>query len=116
MLFIFFLINTIKQTNKRNFKMNSITNINEKTQRSECEPVFCGERNHIINYKGTLYCKEYPFDRILNPGTDTGPVNCNNCRVFGSWNGVHVMDCCNCVRWELEEQGKYHISVTEKAI
>jgi len=63
------------------------------------EILSCG---NFYQYDGELYAKQFPTEWAQNHMDGTGPKSCNNCRVFGSWNGVFIGYCANCAQYDYE--------------
>ena len=63
------------------------------------EILSCG---NFYQYDGELYANHFPHEWAQNHMDGTGPKSCNNCRYFGSWNGVFVGYCANCAHYDYE--------------
>jgi hypothetical protein len=65
--------------------------------------IFCGTQNNIYNYDGELYTATFPQEWASSHAPKSGPVDCDNCRHYGSWNGVFIGYCINCANNPLYE-------------
>ena len=64
------------------------------------EIVYCGDRRHYYSYDGELYTETFPEEWAQSHLPNTGPKECENCAIFGHWNGVFVSYCINCAQFE----------------
>jgi len=69
------------------------------------EVVFNGDRRQYYSYDGQLYTRTFPIEWAENHLPGTGPEECGNCAWFGSWNGVFIGYCANCVYEYTGERG-----------
>ncbi len=75
-------------------------------------PIFQGAQGKYYVINGVKYHMRFPLDWALNheahyvPDCDanikTGPVDCGNCKAYGSIRGVFVGYCSNCLRQYIE--------------
>lgn len=77
----------------------SIYSTSRKTMAHFTEILSCG---NFYQYDGELYTNHFPQEWAQNHMDGTGPKSCNNCRYFGSWNGVFVGYCANCAQYDYE--------------
>ena len=62
-------------------------------------------------YGDDLYAGTFPEEWAQDHAPGTGPVECEDCRVRGSWNGVFMLYCANCaINVYNGERGKGAIS------
>jgi len=54
------------------------------------------------SYDEELYCGTFPEEWAENHLLGTGPKDCTNCALYGSWNGVFLGYCANCANYEYE--------------
>ena len=79
-------------------------NYNEETKELEFElpePViirYQGSHGEYYSFNGVNYDIRFPVSWACQPLDDYqyGPENCNNCQVFGYYNGVFIGYCANC--------------------
>jgi hypothetical protein len=69
------------------------------------EVVFNGDRRQYYSYDGQLYTRTFPTEWAESHLPGTGPEECSNCAWFGSWNGVFIGYCANCVYYYKGERG-----------
>ena len=55
----------------------------------------------------TLYAPTFPEEWAINHIDKTGPLHCNNCYSYGSWNGVFIGYCVNCAVYIYEGKRGY---------
>lgn len=68
------------------------------------EFVICGDNRQYYSYDGELYTKTFPKEWAENHASGTGPNDCMNCLIYGSFNGVFIGYCINCSK-VIEYQG-----------
>ena len=51
---------------------------------------------YFTHSDGYKYVDTFPLDWLENENPTCGPVNCSNCRTYGSINGIFVGYCLNC--------------------
>jgi hypothetical protein len=56
------------------------------------------------SYHGELYIRQFPVMWAKSHAPETGPEECENCSLHGSWNGVFIGYCANCAAYEYEYQ------------
>jgi len=52
------------------------------------------------SYDNELYHKNFPEDWVTTHKPDTGPKECSNCALFGSFGGHFFAYCANCADYE----------------
>ena len=72
------------------------------------EIIMCGDKRQYYAYDGELYTATFPQEWVKSHSCDgTGPGECKNCNIFGSWNGVFIGYCMNCAEYVYNfERGK----------
>jgi len=63
---------------------------------------------------GELYTKQFPREWALKHLPYTGPKNCENCKYYGSWNGVFIGYCSNCAEEYQQDRGNGFIDIGEE--
>jgi len=58
--------------------------------------IYCGDHNQYYNYNDELYTATFPQEWASSHAPGSGPTECDNCRNYGSWNGVFIGYCINC--------------------
>lgn len=56
----------------------------------------CNALPYFTHSDGYKYVDTFPRDWLENEHPKCGPVNCSNCRTYGSINGIFVGYCLNC--------------------
>jgi hypothetical protein len=77
-------------------------------------PIIQGERGKFYIYQGFRYDIHFPISWAMEhwPLNDchlSGPEECENCRIYGSFNGVFVGYCSNCLRMYEDKRGNHEI-------
>ena len=83
------------------------------------EIVMCGDKRQYYTYDGELYTGTFPQEWVKSHSSDgTGPKECINCNIVGSWNGVFIGYCSNCaeVVYKFERGNGFYIMGIEKCI
>jgi hypothetical protein len=62
------------------------------------------EYDDYYSYQGELYIKQFPKMWATSHVPETGPGECGNCNVYGSWNGIFIGYCVNCAEYVYEYQ------------
>jgi hypothetical protein len=57
---------------------------------------FIYNSNNCYLFKSELYTVYFPTEWAETHLPDTGPNECTNCKVLGTWNGVFIGYCANC--------------------
>lgn len=74
---------------------DKIVNVNfDLIQTSELR--ICGNEYNYYAYDGELYTLSFPLNWATDPLPNTGPKNCTECKLYGSWNGVFIGYCGDC--------------------
>jgi hypothetical protein len=58
--------------------------------------IYCGDHKQYYNYNEELYTATFPQEWASSHAPMSGPKECDNCRNYGSWNGVFIGYCINC--------------------
>jgi hypothetical protein len=66
------------------------------------EVIFHGLNRNYYSYEEELYTATFPVAWAETHEPKTGPKECNNCRTYGSWNGVFIGYCSDCAEYIYE--------------
>lgn len=75
---------------------------------NDSQITYGGEFNQfytISGQDGVKYDKDFPVEWAKTHLPHTGPIDCNNCATYGSYKGVFIGYCCNCVEDYEHERG-----------
>ena len=75
---------------------------------NDCQITYGGEFNQfytISGQDGVKYDKDFPVEWAKTHLPHTGPIDCKNCAIYGSYKGVFIGYCCNCAQDYEHERG-----------